>query len=693
MDDKPTEPPVSTDDAVEAAGYDEKPGTAGGRSGGRNTKPNKKKERGQNTNRTFGSSRDVLQLCSTRTFAPESAPEECKFGSKCKFEHDLRRYLREGKRADLDTLGGTCPVWAVRGACNAGWKCRFVGSHSREMDEGGLVLVEDEERKKRFVEEGDGKVGDMGVLNVVSLEDKMRLSRKKFKAEKSDKYLEYLAEMYQLERDAKADEGDEDGEEDEDDKKKDNTKTKDADGQDQAKHDNRAQYVEPPFLPSEKRRLYYGPDMPILAPLTTQGNLPFRRLCVSLGAQATWSEMAMGLPLLQGEKSEWALMKAHASEAVPPTLSPSLLSTESASTSASNGSMKNGTILRFPTGYDNAKDTKFGAQIAANKPWIALKTTEVLTTLCPSLRAVDLNVGCPLDAVTRLGAGAALLDTRGKLEKMLRGMSAVSGEVPVTVKIRMGPREAAPVAHRLVTRFALGGPEARARGEAGAGVAAITLHGRSKMQRYTRTADWGYIADCAALIRRIHVERAATADTAREPDERDLPNGGRVFFVGNGDVFSHADYGEHLRESGVDAVMVARGALIKPWVFEEIATGQYLDKSASERLGYVEQFAKWGLEHWGADEMGVGQTRRFLLEWLNFHHRYVPVGLLERLPPRINERPPLYRGRNEMETLLASDNYKDWIKISEMFLGPAHPNFRFEPKHKSNSYDTLEAEG
>lgn len=42
---------------------------------------------------------------------------------------------------------------------------------------------------------------------------------------------------------------------------------------------------------------------------------------------------------------------------------------------------------------------------------------------------------------------------------------------------------------------------------------------------------------------------------------------------------------------------------------------------------------------------------------------------------------------------MASDNYKDWIKLSEIFLGPAHPDFRFEPKHKSNSYDAMEAEG
>ena len=81
--------------------------------------------------------------------------------------------------------------------------------------------------------------------------------------------------------------------------------------------------------------------------------------------------------------------------------------------------------------------------------------------------------------------------------------------------------------------------------------------------------------------------------------------------------------------------MVARGALIKPWIFEEIEKQQYLDKTATERLAYIERFARYGLEVWGADEVGLGTTRRFLLEWLSFAHRYVPLGILEHLPPKI----------------------------------------------------------
>ncbi|KAF2839425.1 tRNA-dihydrouridine(47) synthase [NAD(P)(+)] [Patellaria atrata CBS 101060] len=651
------------------SGYDPPPND---RSKDRSKNKYQKKPKGQNTSRSFGSSRDTLQLCSSRALSSEFSPLDCRFGEKCKFEHDLRKYLSEGKRSDLSTFNGVCTVHEARGWCPFGWKCRFAGSHSteRETEDGRkeLVLIEDETRKA-LVENGGAPDGEVGVVNVVSSQAKIDLERRRTKTPKSDAYLEWLAK-HSADFDRRPTDSDE--------KKENGAQEPDIVMDDQedtktAHEENRARFTDPPLLPSEKRRIYYGPETPILAPLTTQGNLPFRRLCVSLGAQITWSEMAMGLPLLQGEKTEWALMKAHESELASPKFNPSNPSSVIA-------------------GYDNSKDLHFGAQIAANKPWLAVKATEVLTALCPHLRAIDLNCGCPIDLVVRSGAGSALLDNGGKLEKMLRGMNLVSGEVPITIKIRTGTRDNNPTAHKLVKRLVLGGQEALDAGEGAAGVAAVTLHGRSRQQRYTRSADWEYIGECAALIKQLQKEHDELADTARETDARYLANGGKVYFIGNGDVLSHVDYNTHLTGANVDSVMIGRGALVKPWIFEEVEAQQYLDKSSSQRLEYVERFAKFGLEHWGSDEVGVGNTRRFLLEWLSFSRRYVPLGLLEHLPPRMQDRPPRFRGRDDMETLMASDHYKDWIKISEMFLGPAHPNFRFEPKHKSNSYE-IEAEG
>ena len=622
---------MDRDDAAEASGQRyQDTRSQDNRQSGRNSK---KKPKGQNTSRSFGSSRDALQLCSSRALSPEFSPEECQFGDKCKFEHDLRKYLKDGKREDLKTLGGICPTWDSKGVCSAGWKCRFASCHSEERDRDDgrkeLVLTEDPVRKAK----AEGLVSaedEVGVVNVVTAQQKINLSKRITKTPKADAYLEWMHRIFEDDQTSKEHNGSSKKPKEESEEHRD------------ALEENRAQYVEPPFLPSEKRRIYYGPETPVLAPLTTQGNLPFRRLCVELGAQVTWSEMAMGLPLIQGEKSEWALMKAHESEIRPPKFSG---------------------LNDVATGYDNSKDLKFGAQVAANKPWLALKTTEILTSLCPNVRAVDLNCGCPIDLVFRQGAGSALLDSPGKLESILRGMNAVSEEVPITAKIRMGTKDNNTTAEKLVKRLVLGGYEAIEAGRGTSGVAAITLHGRSRQQRYTRNADWEYISRCAALINRLKKTKHEQTDTSKDADSRHLANDGKIYFVGNGDCYSHVDYYKHIEEAKVDSVMVARGALIKPWIFEEIEKGQYLDKSGSERLAYVEKFAKYGLQTWGSDEIGVGTTRRFLLEWLSFACRYVPIGLLEYLPPSIQDRPPAFKGRDDLETLMSSDHYKDWIKI------------------------------
>lgn len=620
-------------------------------------KKGKKKQKGQNHNRSFGHFEDSLRLCNSRALSNEFSPKSCKFGERCNLCHNLRTYLTEGRRPDVEALGGKCPIFETYGRCSSGWKCRFVKSHSKEIqhDDGRKELV--------LLQEGDHPEPDgnqeakPGIVNVASSDIKWDLARKKVVLEKSETYIKWLDRDSEITH------------------KLYNRKlpTDDPLPNAESAEELRAQFVDPPFKPSEKRKIYFGRETPVLAPLTTQGNLPFRRLCSELGAQITYSEMAMGLPLIQGQKNEWALMKTHESELAPPRFTP-----------------QDGQVVE---GYDNSKDLKWGAQISGNQAWVAMKATEALTRFLPHLRVVDLNCGCPIDLIFQTGAGSGLLDTPNKLEKMVRGMNAVSGEVPITVKLRTGVRDGRPTVQRIIERLAFGHADFRDRLGA-PGTAAMTLHGRSRQQRYTKKANWEYIAECAALIQSYKEKKHSLIDTAMEPDESTQANtsDGRIYFVGNGDCFSHVDYFDHIDNAKVDSVMIARGAIIKPWIFEEIEKGQYLDKSASERLGYIEKFVRYGLEAWGSDEIGLGHTRRFLLEWLSFTCRYIPIGLLEYLPPNLQDRPPMYRCRDDLETLLASTNYKDWIKISEMFLGPAHPNFSFQPKHKSNSYE-IDAEG
>ncbi|XP_030822571.1 tRNA-dihydrouridine(47) synthase [NAD(P)(+)]-like [Camarhynchus parvulus] len=355
--------------------------------------------------------------------------------------------------------------------------------------------------------------------------------------------------------------------------------------------------------PCEKKKLEIQGKL-YLAPLTTCGNLPFRRICKGFGADVTCGEMAVCTNLLQGQFSEWALLKRHHTEDI------------------------------------------FGVQLEGAFPDTMTKCAELLNRTI-DVDFVDINVGCPIDLVYKKGGGCALMTRSNKFEQIVRGMNSVL-DVPLTVKIRTGVQEKVNVAHKIIPRIR----------EWGASM--VTLHGRSREQRYTRSADWAYIAECARLASPMPL-------------------------FGNGDILSYEDANRAM-QMGVSGIMIARGALIKPWLFTEIKEQRHWDISSRERFDILKDFTNYGLEHWGSDTQGVEKTRKFLLEWLSFLCRYIPVGLLEHLPQKINERPPYYLGRDYLETLMASQNVDDWIKISELLLGPVPPSFTFLPKHKANSY-------
>jgi len=117
----------------------------------------------------------------------------------------------------------------------------------------------------------------------------------------------------------------------------------------------------------------------------------------------------------------------------------------------------------------------------------------------------------------------------------------------------------------------------------------------------------------------------------------------QIPIIGNGDIFTYTQFEEIKKRHGIEScAMLARGALIKPWLPTELKERRHWDISASERLDMLKDFVKFGLEHWGSDQQGVNNTRRFLLEWLSFLYRYVPVGLIEVLPQEMNHRPPTH---------------------------------------------------
>uniref|UniRef100_A0A0D3FS10 tRNA-dihydrouridine(47) synthase [NAD(P)(+)] n=2 Tax=Oryza TaxID=4527 RepID=A0A0D3FS10_9ORYZ len=321
--------------------------------------------------------------------------------------------------------------------------------------------------------------------------------------------------------------------------------------------------------------------------------------------------MAMCTNLLQGQASEWALLRRHSSEDL------------------------------------------FGVQICGAYPDTVARTVELVDNEC-SVDFIDINMGCPIDIVVNKGAGSSLLTKPMRIKSIVQAASTVT-EKPLTVKVRTAFFEGRNRADSIVSDIY------------DWGASAITVHGRSRQQRYSKLADWDYIYQCAQ----------------KAPDQ--------LHVVGNGDVFSFTDWNKHVSGcSKISTCMIARGALIKPWIFTEVKEQRHWDITSGERFNILKDFVSFGLEHWGSDSKGVETTRYFLLEWLSYTCRYIPVGLLDVIPQRLNWRPPSYCGRDDLETLMISDSAADWIRISEMLLGKVPEGFTFTPKHKSNAYDRAE---
>ncbi|OWZ14424.1 TRNA-dihydrouridine synthase [Phytophthora megakarya] len=583
---------------------------------------------------------------------PVASGEGCQFGDNCKFSHDINDYM---KRKPKD-LGERCPVFDAMGYCRYGMACRFATAHIEKVDGAYRNL-----KREGYVETPGHDLGD----EVNDLTHDLRLKLRK------DTYdFQSKQQMKKIKKNGKRQQGNNETKETKSestpeipvkaDTVSEDAKTEVASASDVlktevAKMEAASEDVamepaaESPLLAERKpvdfkRKIY-------IAPLTTVGNLPFRRLLKQTGADITCGEMAMATNLLKAQQSEWALLRRHKSEDV------------------------------------------FGVQLAGSFSDQMARVCELLARET-DINFVDINMGCPIDIVCRAGAGSALMTRPPRLLEVVSG--ALTGlelgtrmrtgdtvNTPgLTVKLRTGWSDKQPTAHKLVPKLQVVRASqayvnaavvtADFKLHATQSVDAIMVHGRSRLQRYTKNADWDYIFQCS--------------DAQKDSnDDKPLPH---VPFVGGGDVLSYEEFDEHLQNGKLDTCMLARGALIKPWLPTEIKERRHWDISSSERFDLLKDFVRFGLEHWGSDQKGVNRTRRYLLEWQSFLYRYIPVGLLETLPQRINDRPSPYYGRNDLETLMASDQAVDWVKISEMLLGPVPDGFQFVPKHRANAYQT-----
>ncbi|XP_003701116.1 dihydrouridine synthase 3 [Megachile rotundata] len=559
----------------------------------------REKLRGQNKARPppFKAQRE-LNLCPWIADQAVGEPEKKCDNKRCTFLHDRFEYLKI-KPSDIRD---ECFLFNVTGRCLRGTACRMGSKH---LTEDGLNIV-DKEKEEEF------KKKPPSTKNHLTKQIQTQLRKHKYdfsKAEKivkanepSRKKLEKVEQIQKLSEEIKPEITNDS-----------NSHISAVECNDKIPEtDNTIQKIGPvedydliKCRNSEKKKIDWKNKI-LLSPLTTVGNLPFRRICKEYGADITCGEMALAPRILKGAHDEWALVKRHESEDI------------------------------------------FGVQLCGNNPGVLTRCAQLLNQEI-DIDFIDLNLGCPIDLIYRQGGGSGMLNRLNVLETVVKSVNLVMN-IPLTIKTRTGVYIDKPIAHNLMPKFNEWG------------VSMITVHGRSREQRYTKLADWDYIEKCAKAAQPVSV-------------------------FGNGDILSYDDY-KRVQDTykTICGVTIGRGALIKPWIFTEIKERKLIDISSNERFEILKKYANYGLEHWGSDTRGVETTRRFMLEWISFLHRYVPVGILERPPQRINERPPFYRGRDEMETLMASSNCADWIKLSELLLGKVPEGFHFLPKHKANSW-------
>jgi nifR3 family TIM-barrel protein len=251
----------------------------------------------------------------------------------------------------------------------------------------------------------------------------------------------------------------------------------------------------PPARPGEFAPVRIGPilaDPPVvLAPMAGITNAPFRRLCRGFGAGLYVSEMITARALV--ERNEKTMQLAE---------------------------------------FD-PDETPRSMQLYGVDPHYVSEAVRLLVDE-DRVDHLDMNFGCPVRKVTRRGGGAAIPAKPKLLESIVRAAVQAAGDIPVTIKFRMG------IDDDWMT-FLDAGRIAEAEG-----CRAVALHARTAAQLYDGEADWNAIGELKQAVSSIPV-------------------------FGNGDIWEAWDALRMMRETGCDGVVVGRGCLGRPWLFGDLA--------------------------------------------------------------------------------------------------------------------------
>ena len=243
----------------------------------------------------------------------------------------------------------------------------------------------------------------------------------------------------------------------------------------------------------------------VLAPMAGVTDMPFRTLCKEQGAGLICMEMISAKAISFHNKNTIALMK------IDPCEHP------------------------------------VSMQLFGSEPELMAEVAKSIED--KNFDILDINMGCPVPKVVNNGEGSALLKNPELIVQIIKSVSSAI-QKPVTVKVRIG-FENAPVDIVEIARRA-----------EDAGAAAIAVHGRTRQQYYSGTADWDIIRQVKEAV--------------------------SIPVIGNGDVDSPLKAETLLKQTGCDGVMIGRAVRGNPWIFREMnhyfQTGELLSRPSSEEI-------------------------------------------------------------------------------------------------------------
>lgn len=220
------------------------------------------------------------------------------------------------------------------------------------------------------------------------------------------------------------------------------------------------------------------------------------------------------------------------------------------------------------------KERPAGVQIFGSDPEIMAESVKTVLEVHPQF--VDINMGCPAPKIAGNGGGASLMRNPALAEEIVAAVKKACGNIPVTVKIRAG-----------WDFDTINAVEMAKRAE-NAGASAVTVHGRTRQQMYAPPVNHEVIAEVKKAI--------------------------GIPVVGNGDIMDGITAAKMLEDTNCDFLMVGRGALGRPWVFQQInaylSEGRILpEPPVSERMRVMLRHIQMLCEYKG-ERVGIREARK-----------------------------------------------------------------------------------